>query len=105
MGYSRGEQTLRNHTTGTGTTPNPEFKEEKKMTYREMLEGQGYAVNEWNLFILGNWLGNEGARAQTNPDAEPLEELSWEWEAELLEACGEELEEVEEEEEDAVSIP
>ena len=62
------------------------------MTYREMLEKQGYKVNESNLFILGNWIGDEGERAQEFPDAEPIAELGWEWEAELFEDRGEILE-------------
>ena len=62
------------------------------MTYREMLERQGYQVNEGNLFILGNWIGDKGARAQAFPDADPIAELGREWEAELFEDCGEMLE-------------
>lgn len=62
------------------------------MTYRQMLQAQGYKVNESNLFILGNWIGDEGQRGQEFPDAKPMAKLGFEWEAELFEDCGEMLE-------------
>ena len=50
------------------------------MTYREMvIRAWGSEGNEEEfgrrLFVLGDWLGNEGSRASQFPDAEPIEQV------------------------------
>ena len=57
------------------------------MTYREMvIRAWGSEGNESEfgrrLFILGDWLGNEGSRASQFPDAEPIEEPG-DWEVQF----------------------
>lgn len=60
------------------------------MTYREMVirawgsEGDEKELGR-RLFVLGDWLGNEGSRASQFPDAEPLQEIEdgENWEAEF----------------------
>ena len=60
------------------------------MTYREMVirawgsEGDEEEFGR-RLFVLGDWLGNEGARASQFPDAEPIEEPGDDWEVQFQE--------------------
>ena len=64
------------------------------MTYREIAL-QIKEDNDRVLWLVGEWLGNEGQRAIDFPDAEPLDfDPESMWEAELqeyLEGCGIEL--------------
>ena len=58
------------------------------MTYREMVirawgsEGDEEEFGR-RLFILGDWLGNEGSRASQFPDGDPIEEPGDDWEVEF----------------------
>ena len=64
------------------------------MTYREIAI-QMKDDSEDILFLVGEWIGNEGQRALDFPDAEPLDfDSNSMWEAELqeyLEGFGVEL--------------
>jgi len=64
------------------------------MTYREIAL-QMKDDSESVLWLVGEWMGNEGKRALEFPDAEPLDfDPESMWEAELqeyLEGCGVEL--------------
>lgn len=54
-------------------------------TYRELLAVAGIPDTEHNLFELGQWLGDEGARAQQFPDAEPENMPGWDFPVDFLE--------------------
>lgn len=54
-------------------------------TYRELLAVAGTPATEHNLFELGQWLGNEGGRAQQFPDAEPENMPGWDFPVDFLE--------------------
>lgn len=67
------------------------------MTYRDMVRkawGSEGDAEEFGrrLFVLGDWLGNEGARASQFPDAEPIEEPGDDWEVQFQEDRPEEFE-------------
>lgn len=56
------------------------------MTYREMvIRAWGAEGDEFGrrLFILGDWIGNEGSRASQFPDGEPVEDPGDDWEVEF----------------------
>ena len=56
-----------------------------KKTYRELLAVAEILDTEDNLFELGQWLGNEGSRAQRFPDAVPVNMPGWEFPVDFLE--------------------
>lgn len=62
-------------------------------TYRELLAVAGVPDTEHNLFELGQWLGNEGARARQFPDAEPENVPGWDFPVDFLEDQEDSLEE------------
>lgn len=62
-------------------------------TYRELLAVVGVPDTEHNLFELGQWLGNEGARAQQFPDAVPENMPGWDFPGDFLETHLEVLDE------------
>ena len=68
-------------------------------TYRELLAVAGVPDTDGNLWELGDWLGDEGARAQQFPDAVPENMPEWGFPVEFLESRVDVLE-LEEEEED-----
>lgn len=68
------------------------------MTYRDMVRkawGSEGDEEEFGrrLFVLGDWLGNEGARASQFPDAEPIEDPGDDWDLKLQEDRPEEFDE------------
>ena len=54
-------------------------------SYRELLAAAGVPDTEHNLFELGQWLGDEGARAEQFPDATPENMPGWDFPIDFLE--------------------
>lgn len=55
-------------------------------TYRELLAVAGVPDTDGNLWELGDWLGDEGARALQYPDAVPENMPGWGFPVEFLES-------------------
>ncbi len=69
-------------------------------TYRELLAVAGVPDTDGNLWELGDWLGDEGARALQFPDAVPENMPGWGFPVEFLEARVDVLESEDKEEEE-----
>lgn len=67
-------------------------------TYRELLAAAGIPDTDGNLWELGQWLGDEGARAQQFPDATPENMPGWDFPEDFLEGREDVLEQEEEDE-------
>lgn len=67
-------------------------------TYRELLAVAGVPVTDHNLWELGQWLGDEGARAQQFPDATPENMPGWDFPVDFLEDREDVLDQEEEDE-------
>ena len=67
-------------------------------TYRELLAAAGIPDTDGNLWELGQWLGDEGARAQQFPDATPENMPGWDFPEDFLEEREDVLEQEEEDE-------
>ena len=67
-------------------------------TYRELLDVAGIPHTDGNFYLLGRWLGNEGDRADSFPDATPENMPGWDFPEDFLEDCEDVLDQEEEDE-------
>lgn len=66
-------------------------------TYRELLDVAELPHTDENFYLLGCWLGDEGARAEQFPDAVPENMPGWDFPVGFLERCGDSCDAFEEE--------
>lgn len=67
-------------------------------TYRELLDVAGIPHTGGNFYLLGRWLGDEGDRADSFPDATPENMPGWDFPEDFLEDCEDALDQEEEDE-------
>lgn len=67
-------------------------------TYRELLDVAGIPHTDGNFYLLGRWLGDEGDRADSFPDATPENMPGWDFPEDFLEDCEDALDQEEEDE-------
>ena len=67
-------------------------------SYRELLAVAGVPDTDGNLWELGDWLGDEGDRADSFPDATPENMPGWDFPEDFLGDCEDALDQEEEDE-------